>query len=74
MHGIFGPGFNKDDLEKVTEPFFRTSQSRSRESGGFGLGLYLSQQIVLAHAGFLEINNHPQQGAIVSIEIPFRQN
>ena len=70
----FGPGFNKDDLEKVTEPFFRTSQSRSRESGGFGLGLYLSQQIVLAHAGFLEINNHPQQGAIVSIEIPFRQN
>ena len=70
----FGPGFNKDDLEKVTEPFFRTSQSRSRESGGFGLGLYLSQQIVLAHAGFLKINNHPQQGAIVSIEIPFRQN
>ena len=70
----FGPGFNKDDLEKVTEPFFRTSQSRSRESGGFGLGLYLSQQIVLAHAGFLENNNHPQQGAIVSIEIPFRQN
>ena len=70
----FGPGFNKDDLEKVTEPFFRTSQSRSRESGGFGLGLYLSKQIVLAHAGFLKIKNHPDQGAVVSVELPLRQN
>ena len=70
----FGPGFNKDDLKKVTEPFFRTSQSRSRESGGFGLGLYLSKQIVLAHAGFLKIKNHPDQGAVVSVELPLRQN
>ena len=70
----FGPGFNKDDLEKVTEPFFRTSQSRSRESGGFGLGLYLSKQIDLAHAGFLKIKNHPDQGAVVSVELPLRQN
>jgi signal transduction histidine kinase len=70
----FGPGFNTGDLEKVTEPFFRTSQSRSRESGGFGLGLYLSKQIVLAHEGFLEINNHPERGAVVSIEIPLKQH
>jgi len=70
----FGPGFNTDDLEKVTEPFFRTSQSRSRDSGGFGLGLYLCKQIVLAHAGLLEIKNHPDQGAVVSVEIPLKQN
>jgi len=70
----FGPGFNTDDLEKVTEPFFRTSQSRSRDSGGFGLGLYLCKQIVLAHAGLLKIKNHPDQGAVVSVEIPIKQN
>ena len=33
----FGPGFSKEDLTKVTEPFYRTGQSRSRKSGGFGL-------------------------------------
>ena len=69
----FGPGFNEGDFEKVTEPFFRTGQSRSRKSGGFGLGLYLSKQIITAHGGTIEIENHSQQGAIVSLMMPIRQ-
>ena len=69
----YGPGFSKEDIEKVTEPFYRTSKSRSRESGGFGLGLYLCKQIILAHQGLLLISNHEVKGAVVSIQLPIKQ-
>ena len=69
----FGPGFLEEDIEKVTEPFYRTSKSRSRESGGFGLGLYLCKQIVLAHKGLLSISNHEEKGAVIFIQIPMEQ-
>mgnify|MGYP001289460292 FL=1 len=70
----FGPGFSKEDLTKVTEPFYRTGQSRSRQSGGFGLGLYLCKQIVEAHQGTIAIANHEETGAVVAVTIPKRQN
>ena len=70
----FGPGFSKEDLTKVTEPFYRTGQSRSRQSGGFGLGLYLCKQIVEAHQGTIAIANHEKTGAVVVVTIPKRQN
>jgi signal transduction histidine kinase len=70
----FGPGFSKEDLTKVTEPFYRTGQSRSRQSGGFGLGLYLCKQIVEAHQGTIAIANHEETGAVVALTIPKRQN
>ena len=70
----FGPGFSKEDLTKVTEPFYRTGQSRSRKSGGFGLGLYLCKQIVEAHQGTIAIANHEETGAVVALTIPKRQN
>jgi len=70
----FGPGFSKEDLTKVTEPFYRTGQSRSRQSGGFGLGLYLCKQIVEAHQGTIAITNHEETGAVVALTIPKRQN
>ena len=69
----YSPTINEDDLEKVTEPFFRTGQSRSRKSGGFGLGLYLSKQIITAHSGTIQIKNHSQQGAVVDLILPIKQ-
>ena len=70
----YGSGFSKEDLTKVTEPFYRTGQSRSRQSGGFGLGLYLCKQIVEAHQGTIAIANHEETGAVVAVTIPKRQN
>jgi len=70
----FGPGFSEEDITKVTEPFYRTSQSRSRQSGGFGLGLYLCKQIIEAHQGSIDIKNHAEIGAVVTLTIPKRQN
>ena len=70
----FGSGFSQEDLTKVTEPFYRTGHSRSRQSGGFGLGLYLCKQIVEAHQGTIAIKNHEERGAVVAVTIPKRQN
>ena len=70
----FGPGLSQEDLTKVTEPFYRPGQSRSRQSGGFGLGLYLCKQIVEAHQGTITIENHEETGAVVAVTIPKRQN
>ena len=70
----FGSGFSEEDITKVTEPFYRTDQSRSRQSGGFGLGLYLCKQIVKAHQGTISIDNHEKTGAVVTLTIPKRQN
>jgi len=65
-----GPGIPEDELDKITEPFYRTSQSRNRDSGGFGLGLYLCKQIIETHRGSMVIKNHEEQGAIVVLSIP----
>ena len=39
----------KEQIEKITEPFYRTDKSRSRSDGGTGLGLFLSDRIIKAH-------------------------
>ena len=70
----YGSGLKKDDLERVFEPFYRAEESRSRSSGGFGLGLYLTKQIVIAHGGEIWIKNNNQSGAQVNIILPSRQN
>ena len=44
-----GIGMTKEQIEKITEPFYRTDKSRSRSDGGTGLGLFLSDRIIKAH-------------------------
>lgn len=46
-----GPGIPEKDLERVFEPFVRLDESRSRESGGYGLGLAIVSQIMSSHRG-----------------------
>lgn len=46
-----GPGLNDDELEAVFEPFHRAERSRSRETGGAGLGLTVARQAARAHGG-----------------------
>lgn len=53
----FGVGIAADDLDKVTEPFYRIDPSRQRRTGGVGLGLYLCKVISLAHGGQLNIKS-----------------
>lgn len=63
----YGCGMKEDEVEKVTEPFYRVDKSRSRILGGVGLGLSLCRQIVELHGAELEIKSKLNQGTVVRI-------
>jgi len=65
-----GPGLSKDQAEHIGEPFYRSDQSRARESGGTGLGLYLASLAAAAHGGSLRLLDTGGQGASFEIRIP----
>ncbi len=69
-----GPGIEPEHLEKVTEPFYRVDPSRTRSTGGFGLGLYLCKLIAEAHGGKLVITSGPNDGTRVDVMLPIDQN
>lgn len=60
-----GPGIAPEHILKVTEPFYRTDASRTRSTGGFGLGLYLSKLIAEAHGGKLQIHSNTAHTAVL---------
>ena len=65
-----GQGLQEDELSKVFEPFYRTDKSRSRKTGGYGLGLHLCRKIMEAHDGEINIYNKEQgNGLVVDISI-----
>lgn len=55
-----GQGIPAEHVDKVTEPFYRTDESRTRQTGGFGLGLHLAKLIAEAHGGSLRIESRTQ--------------
>lgn len=61
-----GTGFNAEEMERVFEPLYRGEASRSRSTGGSGLGLTIAQRIVRRHGGQLTVGNHSEGGAIVT--------
>lgn len=66
-HGI---GIVAEDLPRLATPFFRTDRSRSRKSGGLGLGLSLTRRIVEAHGGSVEIASVAGKGTTVKVTLP----
>jgi len=65
-----GPGIPEADLERVFEPFLRLETSRSRETGGTGLGLAVARTIVHAHGGTLRLSNRPGGGLRAAVRLP----
>lgn len=65
-----GPGIPQRELAKVFERFYRTDQSRSRESGGTGLGLSIAQWIAQRHGGSLEVLSRVGVGTRFSMVLP----
>jgi signal transduction histidine kinase len=65
-----GPGIPEDQLERVLLPFVRLESSRSRETGGAGLGLAITRSIVLNHGGELDLKNRPEGGLRATITLP----
>lgn len=57
-----GPGIAQQELSRVFDPFYRLEESRSRETGGVGLGLAIAQSIMQAHHGDIVLSNRPTGG------------
>ncbi len=62
-----GIGIPEEDLGKVFDRFYRVDKSRSKESGGSGLGLSICNEIVKLHEGRMEIKSRLGSGTVVSI-------
>jgi two-component system sensor histidine kinase RstB len=58
-----GPGIPPADREKIFEPFARLDSSRSRETGGVGLGLAIVRRILQSHGGKVEVTDKDEGGA-----------
>jgi signal transduction histidine kinase len=66
-----GIGMSADDLERAGTPFWRSDVSRTRKTGGVGLGLALARRIARAHGGDVTLASKLGQGTTARLEIPF---
>ena len=66
-----GPGIPEAFRERVFDPFFRVDGSRSRDTGGSGLGLAVVRAIVQRHGGTIRLEDRPGGGLRVRVTLPF---
>lgn len=65
-----GIGIEKEDLEKITEKFFKSDGGKSRRTGGLGLGLPIVYGMVTAMEGFMQVDSNLNDGTTVTVSIP----
>jgi signal transduction histidine kinase len=65
-----GIGIEPEALTYIWEPFYRADKSRSRDTGGYGLGLSLCKTIIQAHGGTIDVRSIPGKGTTVSLALP----
>ena len=67
-----GDGIEEQHLTHITEPFYRADNARQRQTGGYGLGLYLCKLIAEAHNGQLNITSTLKKGTRITVTLPLR--
>jgi len=65
-----GIGIPEEELAHIFEPFYRVDKSRTKDTGGYGLGLSLCKTIMEAHDGKIEVQSRPGAGTTVSLFFP----
>jgi two-component system, OmpR family, sensor kinase len=65
-----GPGVPGDDLERIFEPFYRVAESRDRATGGEGIGLAITAQVMKTHGGSAKASNLEGGGLEVRLNLP----
>jgi len=66
----YGIGIPENQVEYIFEPFYRVDKSRSKKSGGYGLGLHLCKNIVAAHLGEINVTSAINIGTTLEIILP----
>ena len=67
-----GPGIPEDQIQAVVQPFYRLEQSRNPGTGGVGLGLSITQNIITSMGGMLTLSNRKTGGLQVDIRLPLQ--
>lgn len=65
-----GRGIEPEHIGQIFEPFYRADKSRSRKTGGVGLGLALCREIAVRHEGNLLAESKPGQGTVIRFRFP----
>ncbi|MFM2044523.1 MAG: hypothetical protein RLY86_3099 [Pseudomonadota bacterium] len=65
-----GPGIPVEERENVFRPFYRLESSRSRDTGGTGLGLSVANDVIRAHGGEIRLENRVEGGLRVTLVLP----
>ena len=65
-----GIGIEKEDLEKITEKFFKSDGGKNRRTGGLGLGLPIVYGMVTVMEGFMQVDSNLNDGTTVTVSIP----
>ncbi len=68
-----GPGMEAEEAALIFERFYRVDSSRSRQTGGAGLGMSIVKAIVAAHHGSVELKSSPGNGVVVTIRVPLAE-
>ena len=68
-----GIGMTAEELERAGTPFWRSDASRTRKTGGVGLGLALARRIARAHGGDVILDSKKGQGTTAKLEIPLME-
>jgi signal transduction histidine kinase len=69
-----GEGIPKSEQGKVFEPFYRVDKSRTKATGGYGLGLSLCKEIMLAHGGDIKLKSSIGKGTEIRLLFPKAAN
>ena len=65
-----GPGVPDAELARIFEPFHRVAESRTRDTGGDGIGLAITARVLAAHGGSAQAVNAPGGGLLVTLSLP----
>lgn len=65
-----GPGIKDELIDTIFSPFVRGEESRSTATGGHGLGLTITQEIIRSHGGTIKLANKDGKGPLVTVSFP----
>ncbi len=69
----FGLGISIEEQTRIFEPFYRIDPSRTRDTGGYGLGLSLVKKIMIAHGGDVLLESERDRGSAFTLKFPLKQ-